>query len=184
GVVLAKSLRRPRQLVPPKLAEEPPELGSLEDGPKPFMVPSDVLPDGSQLVRSRHINAAGNLHAVGRDVEIQAGAAMLFEAARLENGRDMGLVRALVGAEADIAIDAVDGAPRLPRDLGRNRFQLAPKREHQFHHGRFDLVLVNVLVLQKPLTVVVALQAAQELQRFRRESGEFGHNEPPRWGGS
>src|SRR5262249_59454243 len=46
------------------------------------------------------------------------------------------------------------------------------------------LVLVNVLVLQKPLTVVVALQAAQELQRFRRESGEFGHNEPPRWGGA
>jgi hypothetical protein len=84
----------------------------------------------------------------------------------------MGLVGALVRREADVPVDAEQGAadwtwirPEVGADLPQGLFKIGDEALQRLT----DLVFVAILVGQKPLPAVVPLQFSEELKELPSE---------------
>jgi hypothetical protein len=118
----------------------------------------NMLAQNSQCGGIRHVNPACDHYFRGFDVEVQAGSGFLRHSTGNEYGRHVCFIGALVGTEADIAINAIDGAFRVHNHLRGRLLHCVAERQHQLGHRGFDLQLVNVFVCQEPFPVVVPLE--------------------------
>ena len=76
------------------------------------MVGDEMAAEGEELVAVGHEDAGGEDDLGGVELEVEAGAGGLGHAGVRPPGGDVGLVGALVGGEADVAVDAEHGLLR------------------------------------------------------------------------
>ena len=79
----------------------------------------DVLADLHEMRRFRRVHAAANPHPCRRDLEIEPGALMPVQSSPRKARRDVRLERRLVGAEARVAVDSIEGGLRRGDELRR-----------------------------------------------------------------
>ena len=90
-----------------------------------------------------------------------------------ERGGDLLLVRLLVLAKANVAIDAKDGLVRIGFIFGREIAQGDVQRIHKPAHRLLDSFFEEPLARQEPFTIVVAREAAKKLKSFRGEARKW-----------
>src|SRR5215470_6892708 len=97
---------------------------------------------------------------------------MMRFAAPTERGCDLLLVRLLVFAETNVAIDAEDGFARISFVFGSEIVEGEVERVNELAHRLFDLFLEERLARQEPFAIVVAREATEELKSFGGKAGE------------
>jgi hypothetical protein len=175
GVIRREPSRYPRQSITFERGHVAGERLLLDDaldlGPRL----GDVLADAQQLRRLRRIHAAAHPHPGRRDLEVETCAFMPRETAARKDRGGVRLERCFVGAEARVAVDAIEGRFRRRHEIGRHPLEVAGEL---FDHREQRLPYVRLVVVfsrLEPLAIVIAFQRAQELQRVIREPG--GHRD-------
>ena len=143
-----------------------------EQGAELGVVGGDVAAEGEELLARGHVDAGGDGDIFGADVEVEAGAGG-FRGPRGPPGGDVGLVRALVGGETRVAVDAHHGLVRRADVVGREVFEGVVDLFDEGEHGSFELALVDGLARIEPEAVVMAGERAEEFEGFGSEVG--GH---------
>lgn len=166
GIVGAEAFGRAAERQAFEGLQEGFEFFAGEDLAELGVVVDEVAADGEELLALGHVDAGGDDDFVGADVEVEASAGGLFEAGAGPPCSLVRFVRAFVGAEARVAVDAEECLLRRAYVFGgegeHGLVDLGDEREH----GSFDLALVGGLAIVEPGAVVVALEAAEELDRF------------------
>ena len=116
-------------------------------------------------------HAAAGKHLARLKVEVRADAAAAFAGPR-EAGRDVCLVRRLVGREADVAVDAERGPCRIGPQGHAARLETLSECQAQQLERLLEQTLVVGLVRLEPRSVVVEGEVHEELDGFAREAGK------------
>ena len=134
--------------------------------------------EGEQLFAFGHVDAGGDHDLLRADLKVEAGARGFFHAAAGPPGREVGFVRELVFAEADVAIDAHGDLVGRADVLGREGFEGEVDLVDESEHGGFERVLEGVAARFKPVAVVVSGEAAEEFEGVWREVRGHGVSMP------
>lgn len=168
GRVGWETLGRAGELLAVELAHEGAEFFGGEEAAHLFVVQLEVSADGEKLFALGHVDAGGDDDLVGPDVEVEAPAGGLLEPGAGPPCPLMRLVGALVGGEADVAVDAEGGLLRGLHIVGGEAQHGLVDGGDNGEGGGLDLLLVDGLSRVEPVAVVVALESAKELQGFGR----------------
>jgi hypothetical protein len=120
--------------------------------------------EGEELIALRHVDACGDQDGRGADLQIEAAAGGLFHAAARPPGRKMGLVGQLVFAEACVAVDAHDDFISRADVIGGEALQGGVDLVDECEDRGAEAALIDVATGFEPLAVVVAFEAAEELE--------------------
>ena len=104
-------------------------------------------------------------------MQIKSGRVHVFASMREAHG-DMRLVGPLVIRKSRVTVDAKHRAPRRPRigdEMRRDRIQRPGEVGDKTQDWLSDMSFVFVLVGQKPVAIVIALEAGQEAEKFGSE---------------
>ncbi len=118
--------------------------------------------DGEELFALWHVDAGGDGDFGGVEGEVEASAGGFFEPVAGPPGGHAGFVGRLVGAEADVAVDAHHGFLRWADVLGGEVEHGFVDGGEEGEHGGFEGGLVEGLARLEPFAVVIALEAAEE----------------------
>lgn len=122
---------------------------------------------GHAVVALGHVHARGEKALLRADLQIEAAAGGLLHAAARPPRGEVCLVRALVGGEANVAVDAHHRLVRRPHVVGRELGHALRDLVHEREHRHLHCALVSAAASLKPGAVVVARQPAQERERSR-----------------
>src|SRR5262245_3655397 len=92
--------RHSRQLFTTELTDRPPERRGGDDAVKLPMIRGDGGPNGVQLVRAGHVDAAAHPDPLRRDFDVESGTLAFRELPRRKMRGHVRLERAFVAAEA------------------------------------------------------------------------------------
>lgn len=128
-----------------------------------LVVGFDVAANGEQLFALGHVDAGSDGDLFAGEVEVEAAAGGLFQSSPCPPDALMDLIGALVGAEANVAIDAHHGFLRRLDVFGSEAEHGFVDRSDESDGRGFELALVDGLAIVEPVTGVVALEAAKKL---------------------
>ena len=140
------------------------------DALPPTRIRHDRIPD---LVQGRvvgHVDTATRKRLAGLDVQVETRGRRFPALVMTEGHADIGLVRALVGREADVAVDSEQRATHrtwVGDKVGTDLLQPRPGVTDEPQRRVADVGLVACLVFQEPVAVVVLLQLTQEVEQRR-----------------
>ena len=118
-------------------------------------------------------------HVAGLKVQVESRPVNLSPHLVPEMYARVGLVRALVLGEADVAVDAEYGAAGQPGICDHVRAYLTQdfaEVHHEVDQRVPDVALVPRLVVLEPLAVLLSASSAKELEQGRSEVGRRGHS--------
>jgi len=130
-----------------------------------FVVVEEHAADGEELIFFWHVGAGGDCDLLGVELEVEAGAGGFFKALASPPGGYVGLVRQLVGAESDVAVDAHGALGGLAEVVGGEGLEALVDGGDDFQERGLERGFVGRLVGVEPVAVVVTGQRAEELQR-------------------
>ncbi len=154
----------------PHLAEGPHEPGFLKSGFHAVRFVEDLLAERVEGGLLRHPHAAAGVHLAGLEMEVPAVrvGALVGRAAfdPREARSDVRLVRALVLAEAGVAVDPEDRALRVGLERDASGSEAIGERGDERFQRLLEEPLVVGLAWLEPGPVVVRREVGEELDRF------------------
>jgi hypothetical protein len=175
GVVRGEALGGAGEGASVEVGEEGAEFFVGEEAAELGVVSDDVAAEGEELVAVGHEDAGGEDDLGGVELEVEAGAGGLGHAGVRPPGGDVGLVRALVGGEANVAVDAEHGLVRGTDMGGGDVEEVVVEAVDEGEQRGLERALVDGLAGVEPVAGVVLLEAAEELEGFGGEEG-FGRH--------
>ena len=119
---------------------------------------------------------AGREASPGFEMEIETRGVHVLAAMREAHGK-MRFIGTLVGGKAGVAIDAKQrsaGAARVSDQMRRDVIEWPAKIGDELDRGLARAGLIVLFVGEKPVTVILALEASQEAEEFGSEIGWNG----------
>ena len=141
----------------------------LDGGAIGRVVRAHPAAEGEELLALRHVDASGKHDLLRADLQIEAAAGGLLHAAPRPPGGEVGFVGELVFAEADVTIDAHGDLVRWADVFGCEVFEGGVDLVDESEHGCLERALVDFAAGFEPFAVVVAGEAAEELEGLGRE---------------
>jgi hypothetical protein len=146
----------------------------LEGGAIGLVMFAHPAAEGEQLFALGHVDAGGDHDFLRADLEVEASAGGLLHAAARPPGGEVGFVGQLIFAEADVAIDAHGDFVGRTDVVGGEVDHAGVDFVDEGEHGGFDGALVEGAAGLEPVAVVVAGEAAEELEGFGGEDSGHG----------
>src|SRR5690242_6945297 len=168
-MVGGEAARNAGELLGFQIAEKFAQVARGEDAAELFVALGDALANGEQEFGLGHVHSTANGNGLVRNGEVVA-ALVVRRAAAAKGGGDLLLVGLFVLAEANVAIDAEDGLAGIGFVFGGEIVEGEVQGVNELAHRLFDFFLEEWLARQEPFAMVVAREAAKELESFGWET--------------